>query len=247
MKTTAFIAVLFALIATGAPTSAQTRHTAPAKVAAKPLPKAPPVWFDFKGAKLGMTLEEWKALVPPIENLAGSTSKSFNQEPVRAWCNTERLPNGNEVSGFYQSDIERALGVISCKYASLWTVGTYTTLQSSSIKIGSYSTDDVEYKFLDGILYQINVTGNKALLSDVLDGLTTKFGPPTKSVDDTTQNKAGSTFPHMERSWLNSVASIHLEAPYSKIDNLNVTYMTLDSANRIFAKEKELHPAADKM
>lgn len=256
MKVIASVAAMAAAMMVCTPAMAQKKPAprrpaaAPAKPAAKPAPKAvPAVWYDFKGAKLGMTMDEWKAVEPPLSTSASSAYTARDEGPDRIWCSTDRFPDGKEITGtFFLSDAEKALGVVACKYAKLWTITkTYTSLRSSYVKVGEYISDDVGYKFLDGKLYEINITGSKNLLGDIMDGLTAKFGEPTSKVDDTTQNKAGATFPHMERSWLNPVASIHLETPYTKIDNLNVTFWATDAITRIRAKKRELHPAADKM
>ncbi len=243
---------LVALIATGAMAAPQkkapVRRPAAAAPAAKPAAKAAPaVYYDFKGARLGMTLDEWKAVTPPLSTSAASFGGK-DDGPERIWCSNDKMPDGKEITGeFYLSDAEQALGVVACKYARLTGSGSYHFLTSSYVKIGEYISNDVDYKFLDGKLYEINITGSDNLLSDIMDGLTSKFGQPTTSVNDTTQNKAGATFPHTEKTWLNPVASIHLETPYTKINNLNVTYMAMEPITRIAAKKRELHPASDKM
>jgi hypothetical protein len=117
----------------------------------------------------------------------------------------------------------------------------------ASIPIGEFSASDVEYKFLDGALYEISITGNEALIDEVMSGLRAKWGEPTTVVNDTTQNKAGATFPHTVKTWVNPVALIRVEAPFTRIDNLNVTYDTTAGLAKITEIEKSQNPDINKM
>ncbi len=218
---------------------------APAKKAAAK-PSKPSVLYDFKGARLGMTLQEVKALPAPTKPPYESSFTKYGHE--KFFCSTDTFSNGKNVDGFYFSKTEEVLGVISCRYGREWTLSsTYTSLHNSFVSIGGFGADDVEYKFLDGRLFQISIDGSKNMLGDVLDGLTAKFGNPDSVVNDTTQNKAGATFPHTEQTWVNPAATVTVEAPWTKIDNMHVSFLTTDGAARIVAKEKELNPSAEKM
>lgn len=247
MKVIVLTAAIAGLLGSGAIAAPQKKAVArkASPAAAKAAPKAPAVFYDFKGAKLGMTIAEWKALPFPgnPENSKDYGSKS--SPPIAPVCKGD--PGSDKMMAFV-SDAEKASNVIVCQYGYEWKItDTYTSFKSAYVSVGTHITDDVEYKFLDGKLYEINITGSNNLLSDVMDGLTAKFGAPTSVVNDTTQNKAGATFPHTEKTWSNPVASIHMETPYTKIDNMNVTYLAADATSRIVAAEKALHPSADKM
>ena len=95
--------------------------------------------------------------------------------------------------------------------------------------------------------YEINITAASDILGEVMDGLVAKFGKPDTEVNDTTQNKAGATFPHTEKTWSNPAATIVFESPYTRIDNMNVLYMEAEAAKRINAAEKAANPDSDKM
>ena len=221
---------------------------------AAPPKKAPPkvskpsVYYDFKGARLGMTLAEVKALPAPTNPPYRTGSSVSEYGPERLFCSTDTLSVGKRASSFYLSKVEEALAVVECKYAREWKIGRdYTTLAELSIGIGSFQTSDVSYRFMDGRLYGISIGGHTNLLAEVIDGLTAKFGAPDKVVNDTTQNKAGATFPHTEQMWVNPVATITVESPWTKINNMHVSFLTTEAAARIVAKEKELNPSASKM
>jgi len=242
-------AVLAATVTNGA--WAAPARKAPAKATAKAAARAPEptpsVLYDFKGARLGMTFAEFQAMPAPT-NPVDSWSSAKNQ-PERIICSGDTYPNGKPVDTVYVSKTEAALGIKSCKYARAYKLsfGDYWNTESSGINIGSWEVRDVTYDFLDGRLAKIEINSNKNLFSDVVDGLTAKFGPPTKRVDDTTQNKAGATFPHTELYWINPAATIYVETPFTKIDNMYVSYKTADYLARVNAKEQELNPSASKM
>lgn len=248
MKNTLFFLALAASTAVFTNAYAQNKDASEPKVVSEPdlnapVKAAPAVRYDFKGAKLGMTIEEWKAVEPPIDH---SKPISAGEGPDRIWCSTDRTPDGELAKNFVLSESEKALGVISCKYGRQFLSGkTYMEIIPSEVKIGNGGSSDVEYNFLDGHLYEISITGRASLLNEMLDIIKSKFGLPTTEVNDMAKNKEGSTFPHATKIWANPIASITVETPYSKIDNLNVSFIAIDLASRILAKKRSLHPASD--
>lgn len=225
--------------------SQKASSTRKAPSAATKAAPAPSVYYDFKGARLGMALSEWKALPAPVVE---SSYTSKMEGPLQVWCTSDVGSDGKSLSGIgYPSKVEQSLGVVICRYGRLFSSGSYRSVSPAIIKIGQLMATDVEYKFLDGRLYQIDITGSDGLLSEVMDGLTAKFGPPTSEINDTTQNRAGATFPHTVKVWTNPVATIRVESPWTRIDNLNVNYSDVAAIARVNAAEKAANPAADKM
>jgi hypothetical protein len=237
------IATALTLIAVGAQAAPQkAAKPTTTKPAAKPVPKPQPapipaVWYDFKGARLGMTMDEWRALPVPATAMPV-------ESPPQIICSNEPANKDKIGLHIYQSDDDEKIGVVECQY---FAKQQYLGLRSAYLKVGDGGSDDISYKFLDGKLYSINIQSSDNLLSGILDGLSAKFGPPTSVVNDTTQNKAGATFPHTVKLWENPVAMIRLETPYTKIDNMDVTYYTTEGLNKVAAARKLLHPDADKM
>lgn len=234
MRRAYFAATILALISSpGA--------SAPPKKAA-----APPVYYDFKGAKLGMTIDEWKA-VPFPGDLQDNKIFSLKGESIPVVQPVCQGDTGSDKLLLFRSSAETAAGVVLCKYGYPRSIGTYQTWSSAFLNVAGFGAQDVDFKFLEGRLYEINITLHSNALPHVLDGLVAKFGQPTSVINDTTQNRMGATFPHTVKSWINPVASIRLESPYSKIDDLNVRYIKLDALDRIIAAERAANPAAGKM
>lgn len=245
------LALLLTAVISGTANSAPIKKPVVKKkpAVAAAAPAQPSVYYDFKGARLGMTLAEVRALPLPTEAPYVDTSGSkysTKYGPMALHCSDEAtFGRGYEL---YVSETEKALGVVVCAYGRKATHSfTGDSFDRGVINIGPRNTPDIDYKFMDRKLYNIDITAKKDSLNDALEGLTAKFGPPTKVLNDTTQNKAGATFPHTEQTWSNPAAIIMVEAPWSRIDEMHVSYMTAEGGARLVAKKNELHPAASKM
>lgn len=212
--------------------------------AGAPLAKVP-VYFDFKGSRLGMSLSEWKALPLPVRS---EREGSQRYSPVQIVCSGDPVASQRPGMVFERSRAEQAANVLECAYARQhlgWGLGAWRRVP---IHIGiTYAASEIAYKFLDERLYQVTIISGTYLLADVDDGLTAKWGEPSTVLHDTMQNKAGATFPHLVKTWANSVATIQLEAPYSRIDDLKVTYETVEGSAKIRSVEKAINPDAEKM
>jgi hypothetical protein len=233
--------------ATSASTPSKPKAHPKSKVASHAGADAAAVYYDFKGARLGMSLAEWRALPVPaqsMEGLAGASSM-IQVGAVEAHCSGDAGAAAGAMD--FRTPAEIKANVLVCRYAYPETIGSDTMWMPASMPIGELHASDVEYKFLDRTLYEISVTGNSGLLMEVMSGLRAKWGEPTSVVNDTTQNKAGATFPHTVQSWANPVALIRVETPFSRIDDLNVSYETATGLARITSIEKVLNPDLDKM
>jgi hypothetical protein len=182
-----------------------------------------------------MSLADWKSLTPPVK------PDGVSYTPV---CDTDSTATEHDLLQYGSTRLEKAAHVLTCGY---YGIGSYNIWVQASVPIGELSASAIYYKFLDGKLYAIEVNGNIDLLTDVLEGLTAKWGQPSSVVHDTTQNKAGAIFPHTVQTWKNPVALIRVEAPYTQIDDLNVTYETVEGLDKLSALEKAINPDADKM
>jgi len=219
-----------------------------ARAASKPAAKgAPAVWYDFHGAKLGMTIAEWKAMTPPVRRDAAYSFQTVGD--VVAICTNDGDPQ-TEHSSFYSNKDEQAAGVVLCGYrirARYDFDQAKPDYRPAEVMIGDRSTDYVIYKFLDGKLYEIVVSGPTSLVNDVLDGLVAKFGPPSSEINDTVHNKLGGTFDRARKRWFNPVASINFETPWSEIGDFGLVYSANGPTLRLENAKLAAHPYADKM
>jgi len=214
-------------------------------------PAAKAVYYDFKGARLGMSLAEWRALPPPSTTVS-APDKGIEEGPDQPVCIGDG--EGDSTLLNVRTTAESKANVLVCGYAHreklFGTTGvawTHVGWIGAAIPIGELSAQDVQYKFLDGSLYEISITGDAGLLDEVMSGLRAKWGEPTSVINDATQNKLGATFPHSVRTWANPVAAIRVETPFHEIESLNVTYVTIAGLAKLTAIEKATNPDMDKM
>lgn len=209
------------------------------------VPAKPPIYFDFKGARLGMSLAEWRALPVPVRS---DSDKYLRYGPVQIVCSTDAAASAKFGLTFERTGAEQAANVVECAYGRQVLSMMFKPWMRVPIGIGTrFAASDITYKFLDGRLFAIELFAHTNLLPDILSGLIAKWGEPNSVLNDTTQNKAGATFPHTLQEWANPVSTIKLESPYGRIDQLNVTYETVEGAAKIAAVEKAINPDAEKM
>lgn len=198
MRLLAGLITIAALAACGNPTPSQ-----PAAPAIAPAPPpAPPQPYDFKGIKLGISMDEMKGIAFPDPVYSAESTPilkcelSKTPEPRRyGWCI------------YYQG-----------KNQALLRLGSSEAL-----------TDRASFNFVEDPkdevlrLYEIRLVadyqGPKTLKSEFTD----KFGDPV--YDDVVEN------PHLDGSgssavtvWRNGVSALRLQAPYVSYNNMAVTF-----------------------
>jgi hypothetical protein len=235
------VAALFGVLATSAD-ALPKKHAASPK---QPVAAAEPtILYDFKGAKLGMTLEEWRALPSPAILGGATVPESDRSRPV---CKYDPNNTGEYAAMYLSMKGDDAAHVVPCKYGFLHVIEGHNMWTDAQIPIGDSMATDVEYRFVDGKLYQILVWVDTSALQNVMDGLTAKWGQPSSVVNDTVPNKLGMSLPHTIKIWQNPAASIRLETPFSRIDNLMVTYESAEGARKVQSILQSISPDADKM
>jgi hypothetical protein len=199
------------------------------------------VSYDFRGARLGMTLAEARALSLPSGPSTDLMANDVTYGPVRLHCNTDTPAQ------FFMSDVEKALGIVECKFGRRVTSkhGGSSTFEPTAFSMGSGNTRDVRYMFLDGRLFAIWIVAKKIFFEIERDELTTKFGPPNDVLNDTIRIRDGVDDPHTLLTWINPAVKIILETPWGRVEDMHVRYITIEGRNRMFAKNRELHPDAD--
>lgn len=230
----------------------------PAKQAEKPSPRAasaapakseptpiPPVFYEFKGAKLGTTIDEWRAMTPPTDPPREVPGYKARFSAVQPFCTGDNV--GKMYLGLTLSDDEQADGVIICNYRFIAYMYGGQTLLPAGFSIGKALAGSVRYKFFHSRLYEIEINGPANMLPEVLDGLMAKYGPSTMTINDTTQNRLGATFPHIVKVWTNPVATIHVESPFTRIDDTYVAMSLNAEKEALAASARARNPAANKM
>jgi len=205
--------------------------------------------YDFKGARLGMTFEEWQAVSPPIDLQSTNMGVDKKSEPLRIWCSGTRLPitKTDSMPAVHVTLEEERAGVSTCRYGRMGRVFGRPSLMGAWISVGDGITTDVTYKFLENRLYEIEIEGVIKLYPGIVEGLNARFGRPTDNENDTVTNGYGSDFPHTFKKWRRDDSVIELEAPYKKLSFMRVVFFSQNAHAKILAAQPKGPPATSKM
>lgn len=140
--------------------------------------------YDFRGAYLGMTLEEFRALPFP-ERLDGTP---------RLICTGDQLPPTRSITTFSDvssNGLTQITGVTSCAWFRAVVGGGVTTWLRSNLLAGGFPTEGQVFEFTniaageDPVLFHISMRVRPDGKQAVAEGLQSRFGPPTSSQQPT--------------------------------------------------------------
>lgn len=208
--------------ATSAPKTAKS-HAPPAasKIDIPPAPAAEP--YEFRGARLGMEYEAFKALPYPDKD-----------DPSRISVDVE-LHCSDRDYGDYSANthVPKAMkdsGGILCRYKAPPNKSRYTySWEDAYVMVGVAGTDEVAYMFYPdegGIprLGDVIISMNNNSYDNLSAALVAKLGAPSKSETKDLQNGIGNHFASQELTWDNGVSTIQLHQRSSKIDIMSLNY-----------------------
>lgn len=205
--------------------------------------------YDFKGARLGMTFDEWKAVSPPINLRESNLGVDEKAPPLRIWCSDTRyeLIKGHTIPAVRLTADEERAGVTTCAYGRIIRFMGRPQFSAAFVELGDGLSNHVIYKFRESRLYEIEIEALIKVYPGILEGLTAKFGAPTEDKRDTVTNGYGSDFPRTSKTWARGDSAIHLEAPYKKIDQMKVAFFTPSAWRQILDVQPKGPPSASKM
>lgn len=196
----------------------KAQHSAPTA------PAAPAEPYDFRGAKLGMTLDEFKKLPFPDRD-----------DSKRAMNSTPQLRCSDELSGDYLADVHvveeyKNAGEVECLYKMPPDKAAYRfSWEDAYLSVGEGASDGVVYLFYTDDagakrLGDVGITMNNATFDSLAAGLTTKLGSPTKTEEKDLQNGIGNHFKSVTLLWDNGISTVKLEQRSAKINEMQLTY-----------------------
>jgi len=174
--------------------------------------------FDFRGIKLGITIDELRTTPHPDGELQASAVVvcSYDQPSHYAVAVTEE---------------EAAIGVRTCAYF-LPGQGVLSLLEPAPIKVGGReTTKKITFSFIEdpqdhsSRLFRIMVPVGIDAEGDVEDALIGRFGPPVSAEENTAHTLMGAAIPRKTLSWTNQESSILLQAPFARVDDMMVLYL----------------------
>lgn len=218
----------------GATVPPSVSATAPEKLPVAPKmlagPDPYPQAYALRGFKLGMTLDEFRAMPHP---------DAQKLENPRVICTGEIGEMG--ARGAWElkvSKVEQAAGVVRCNHFA--TDRKLSRPETAEVNlnvagVGVYQTFDFAPSPVDGVtrLYRIAIRSNMDYWDQFLAAYVEKFGKPTEVRSGTVQNKLGNAFDKATAVWLQKESSITLEARTTKIDLMGITYLLHDVAAQV--------------
>lgn len=205
-----------------------------------------PAPYDFRGARLGMSVDEFRALSYPDESAYLRARVVCSGDPEITSENSIRI-----FGDLLLAPHERSLGIVKCSYFQSSThtyPGTnrsFTTWLRAGVIAGSYA-GNFTYSFAppagggSPALYEILSTDIRiGGLSRLIEGLRERFGPPISDTSDTMQVRSGAVFPRRALSWENGRDAITLVAPGVTSDLMTLAYRRVEHAKSVTDAIKE--------
>lgn len=182
--------VLFAFVAT--PLTAQESGT-----------------FEFRGARLGMTLQEFEAL--PALGTARLTEFGRGGKKLHEGLLTKCAPSDDKVNA--------QIGLVECQRAgdSPFTPQSYRYIYTSiGYKFGPDANGDKR-------LFSILVITGRDYYAEAASGLRSKWGDG-KAETSTVTNGLGQPLPKITERWQRAGGTIELESPCGNVTTICITY-----------------------
>lgn len=184
--------------------------------------------YDFRGAKMGMPLSEFKQQAFPDSN----TPLGVDNSAPTVVCTGQ--PNLGTLEILLRSrGVEGQLGVVKCiwarqiesKYSSR---NRYTP---AALNVAGTPVSQVLYFFLqrqndiEPRLFRILITSmNTDRFARVADGLKQRFGPPGHQEQELLQNRMGAKFSNTIMIWRKEETSIYLAERAGMVDEMLLSY-----------------------
>jgi len=176
---------------------------------------------DFRGARLGMSLAEWKTSPPPKQTIEFRRSSCSTERPQRLWVDVRLKPE------------KAAAGVVACLYMTDDTPANQTAGNSEV---------DVTYCFFDSRLYELDMYVLDGALPAIRANLLKRFGSPTSSTRSTSKMGSGETVPTVEETWRVGHAVILLQAPNERFDLARLRFIDLPMQRSVDEAIKAVNP-----
>jgi hypothetical protein len=200
--------------------------------------------FDFRGARLGMSLSDFRKL--PIPGGVNAVEvQAFGAVPELVCTDYNSTESKfNRVSVVESDEI---LGVIKCawlrppnqdKARYAWDY--------AMVPVGEDASNNVTFSFIktpdasEHQLYDISIVMKNFRFSSVVTGLKERFGKPASTKTGEVQNQIGNIFSNTTITWRNDVSSIYLEERAGEINKMLLDYSHTALAKYYFAERKKI-------
>ncbi len=118
----------------------------------------------------------------------------------------------------------------------------FEQIQGSVSTIPNIPMKLLNFKFVDGRLFNISGLFLQEKFERMRQAFVTKYGLPTSTEQETYQNSFGATFPGVILTWNNGVSSITLAERTSRADTSSLTFLHLELAREADRKQPKPRP-----
>jgi len=179
--------------------------------------------FDLRGYRLGMTLEEFRAMPYPDAGKFPGLMTLCTGDPV-----PPRTPGANTLK---VTEAFTKAGIIRCMHFAPRALGSIVENIEAAMNVAGVPTYP-EFEFIpngkDGMtmrLFRISFGTLMTNWDQVLNAYTTKFGKPQEIKNQVVQNSFGATFPKITATWANKESSITLEQRKRTLRGMKIVYL----------------------
>jgi len=192
-----------------------------------PQPATP---YDFRGARLGITLGDFKQLAFPDAGEVAEKYHGTRGAQVELACSGSSDPGFNDPKRVYATEEFRKANGVKCMYKVPPSSSGYHSFWDDAVMmVGTVTSTDVMYLFYPDEsgsvrLGDIIIVANNHGFDSLAAALIGKLGPPTKTSDDDLQNGVGNHFKSTVLLWDNGVSTVKLEQRHGKISDMQLSY-----------------------
>jgi hypothetical protein len=199
--------------------------------------------FDFRGARMGMSLSDFRKLpIPGGVNAIEAQAFGIPSLVCTDYNSTE--------SKFYLVSVneeDEILGVIKCAWLTPPNPNEARySWDYADVPVGEYGSKHVTFSFIktpkasEHQLYDVSIVMTNKGFDSVVTGLTERFEKPASTQTGKVQNKIGNFFSNTTITWRNDVSSIYLEERFMEIDEMWLNYSHTALAKYYFAEKKKI-------
>lgn len=174
-----------------------------------------PPRFGFRDYRLGMTLEQFRAV--PVQDERGRKH--------RIACADRAL----QIDGISLSEKEAAAGLVRCAFQGEINGKWYT----GGVLINSTTEAQILFSFHRGVLYDIEMWSNIGAAAEIKEGLVSRFGKPALEEPFHFQTRSGAVFPARRTAWLSSLDQIEILAPDRAATRVTVRYLDKEVSAKV--------------
>jgi hypothetical protein len=201
--------------------------------------------YDLRGAKLGMTLSDFKALPYPDPD---------PDNKIRLICVNANQDSTTHPLSFIFNSTDKELDITECRWAQKNEHSRFNGYAKMSpdvffeanLIISNLHPQNVKYRFItppdssEPRLYKIValISNKYGGFDKVSEGLQSKYGKPSSVNNQQVQNKMGATFKNTIFEWKNAESNIAIDERGLDIDTMILFYIH-DSLNNYYSEHSK--------